>query len=98
MLARFYLRVEMVDNAIEVLERLHHDGHETDYTRVLLGTACVKRGHSEKAATLFSDALGIKNDLAPPYACSCGAELDTWRPRCRACGEWNTQKMNPPRK
>jgi tetratricopeptide (TPR) repeat protein len=98
LLARFYLRLEMVDNAIEMLERLHHDGHETDYTRVLLGTACVKRGHSEKAATLFSNALGIKNDLAPPYACSCGAVDETWRPRCRACGEWNTRRINPPRK
>ena len=99
LLARFYLKVEMVDNAIELLEGLHHDGYETDYTRILLGAACSKRGHGEKAAGLFSKALGIKDELTPPYACSeCGSVDGSWRARCRACGEWNTQRMNPPRK
>ncbi len=99
LLARFYLKVEMVDNAIELLEGLHHDGYETDYTRVLLGAACSRRGHGEKAAELFAKALGVKDELGPPYACSaCGSIDGSWSARCRACGKWNTHRMNPPRK
>jgi lipopolysaccharide biosynthesis regulator YciM len=95
LLSRLYLRLEMVDDAIEELERLQQDGEETTYPRVLLGEAYLRRKQGHKAAMLFYEALGLDRELQPPFACSgCSYNSKTWTPRCPACGEWNTFAMN----
>ncbi|MEK7773387.1 MAG: tetratricopeptide repeat protein [Deltaproteobacteria bacterium] len=95
LLSRLYLRLEMVDNAIEELERLYHEGEDGFYTQVLLGEAYLRRKQGGKAAHLFQKALDLDREFLPPFICSgCGATHKTWNPRCPSCGMWNTLSMH----
>ncbi|MFQ5441303.1 MAG: tetratricopeptide repeat protein [Thermodesulfobacteriota bacterium] len=97
LLARFYLRLEMVARAIEELEKIHHEGKESFYTSVLLGEAFFRQEQSKRAASMFKDALGLKG-VVPyvPFTCAeCGHRHKGWRARCNSCGEWNTLVMTP---
>ena len=94
LLARLYLRLEMVDNAIEELEALANEGVEGYYHHVLLGEAYLRRKQSGKAAHLFQKALGMDREFSPAFACSgCAGSSQAWAPRCPSCGEWNSLAM-----
>ncbi|MBI5344135.1 MAG: tetratricopeptide repeat protein [Deltaproteobacteria bacterium] len=94
LLARLYLRLEMVDNAIDELEGLYHEGEDTFYVQALLGEAYLRRKQTAKAAILFQKALDIDRELMPPFACrACSHKVRSWRPRCPGCGEWNSLEM-----
>lgn len=94
LLARLYLRLEMVDNAIEELEALVNEGVEGYYLHVLLGEAYLRRKQSVKAAHLFQKALGIDREFSPAFTCSaCSSSAEAWAARCPSCGEWNTLSM-----
>ncbi|MFQ5737149.1 MAG: tetratricopeptide repeat protein [Thermodesulfobacteriota bacterium] len=94
LLSRLYLRLEMIDNAIEELERLHQEGVDSFYSRILLGEAYMRRKLDGKAAELFQKALGLDREFVPPFVCShCGHNVAAWAPRCPSCGEWNTLLM-----
>lgn len=94
LLSRLYLRLEMIDDAIEELERLFAEGEDSYYPQILLGEAYLRRKQSNKAATLFHKALGLDREFLPPFLCSnCNHSAKTWAPRCPSCGEWNTLYM-----
>ncbi len=94
LLSRLYLRLEMIDNAIEELERLHLDGVDSFYSQILLGEAYLRRRQDEKAAGLFQKALGLDREFTPPFVCSaCGRNVTEWEARCPSCGEWDTILM-----
>lgn len=95
LLSRLYLRLEMVDAAIEELERLHQEGEESYYSQILLGEAYIRRKQGGKAAHLLQKAIGMDREFLPPFACSnCGTLHKTWSPRCPSCGTWNTLAMS----
>lgn len=95
LLSRLYLRLEMVDAAIEELERIHLDGEESFYPLMLLGEAYLRRKQSGKAAHLFQRVLGLDREYQPPFFCQrCGNNAKTWTPRCSSCGEWNCMQMS----
>ncbi|WKZ32151.1 MAG: tetratricopeptide repeat protein [Thermodesulfobacteriota bacterium] len=94
LLARLYLRLEMVDNAIEELERLQNEGEEGFYHSVLLGEAYLRRKQGGRAAHLFHRALGLDREYSPHFRCSgCGSDVVSWKARCTSCGEWDTLVM-----
>lgn len=94
LLARLYLRLEMVDNAIEELEAIQNEGVEGYYHHVLLGEAYLRRKQTIKAAHLFQKALGLDREFSPAFVCSgCAGHAHAWEPRCPSCGEWNTLAM-----
>jgi len=96
LLSRLYLRLEMVDNAIEELERLQTEGVDSFYSQVLLGEAYLRRKQDSRAADLFQRALGLDREFAPPFVCSgCGHNAAAWGPRCTSCKQWNTLSMAP---
>ncbi|MDP2690256.1 MAG: hypothetical protein Q8P48_09110 [Deltaproteobacteria bacterium] len=94
LLSRLYLRLEMIDNAIEELERLQIEGVDSFYPQILLGEAYLRRRQDGKAAELFQKALGLDREFVPPFVCAhCGHTVAAWSPRCPSCGEWNTLSM-----
>jgi predicted Zn-dependent protease len=98
LLARLYLRLEMVGQAVEELERLYNESGDDYYTKVLLGAAYLRNGEADRAALLFAKALMLEGDLSPIFKCSvCDAAAGQWAARCPACGEWNTLEMGGPR-
>jgi len=100
LLARFYLRVEMVEKAVYELEGLHDDGRESYYSKVLLATAYAKQGYEVRAAETFGKAIGLSaldgTKTTPSFTCShCSTTFRQWAGRCGFCAEWNTMHMNP---
>lgn len=93
LLARLYLRLEMVDNAIEELERLQNEGEDGFYHSVLLGEAYLRRKQGGRAAHLFHRALGLDREYTPHFKCPCGADTVAWSARCESCGQWDTLVM-----
>ncbi len=88
-LARLYLRLEMVDNALEELEAM--EGLDGFYTKILLAEAYLRRNQAEKAAELLLDVISLDRDLSPPFKCStCGHTSRKWLSRCPDCREWGT--------
>ncbi len=97
LLARFYLRVEMVERAVDELESVHGKGKECYYSRVLLATAYSKLGYDAKAAEMFGEAIGVKDARTnPSFTCShCSTTFRQWAGTCGFCGNWNSLHMNP---
>ncbi len=98
LLARFYLRLEMVDEAIEELQRIKNDIEDSFYLELLLGEAHLKREQGIISAKSFRDALGLDHDngmgLMPAFECaSCGRAFKGWEPRCPRCRTWASLKM-----
>ncbi len=98
LLARFYLRIEMVERAVDELEQIRVKGEETYYSKVLLAAAYKKQGYDARAAEIFGQVLGLEEgtDRRPSFTCShCSTTFSQWAGRCGFCGEWNTLEMNP---
>jgi len=90
-LGRLYYRLEMVDEAFDILSSV--DWGDMDYPAVhkLLGNIYLRRGSLGLAASEFKKALGFKKQIVVPYVCSnCEAQSADWTGRCSNCGKWNT--------
>ena len=95
LLARLYLRLEMIDEAIGELERLKSGVEASYYLEMLLGEAYMRRGMTEEAALTFHGALGLDRALPPSFVCSeCAHGEPGWRSRCPDCRQWNSLKMS----
>ncbi|VAW35758.1 hypothetical protein MNBD_DELTA02-1183 [hydrothermal vent metagenome] len=91
LMARLHLRLEMIDPAIDDLEALAMEGHESFYRRVLLSEAYQRRNQTEKARELLQSAIALDSDLTPPFTCSkCGFSRSEWFGRCPDCASWNS--------
>jgi len=100
LLARFYLRVEMVERAVDELEDLHGKAKECYFSKVLLAVAYSKLGYDARATAMFGQAVGLEGldgtKINPAFTCThCSTTFRQWAERCSLCGEWNTLRMNP---
>lgn len=83
-LGRIQFRLEMIDDALDVLTRV--DQAVTAFPEV---TALLARIHLRRGAV--GAAAAALGEGSPPvaYACTgCGAFAETWAARCAACGRW----------
>ena len=93
--ARLYLKLEMVDDAMAVLDRLSSEGEEGFYHQVLLGEAFARREDTRKVSALLKAALGLDKELTPPFQCSCcDRRLPGYAARCPSCARWSTFVMS----
>ncbi len=91
LLSRFYLRLEMVDDAISELESIETE--DTTYRDILLAEAYLRRNQPDRAITLFETIIA-GDDLIPIFICrNCGQTRRDWAPRCSACERWNTMRL-----
>jgi lipopolysaccharide biosynthesis regulator YciM len=95
-LGKLYYRLEMVDEAYDVLSTL--DGaHEqlVDYHKIM-ANLYLRKQHMDEAVGELKKALGFKKRVVVPYQCTqCHHELAEWSGRCRRCGRWNTYVALP---
>lgn len=90
-LGRLYLRLEMVDEALEHLKELASKGEESYYLHLLTGEVYRRRSHFDKAVEEFAKALGFKRKPAIPFVCTnCEKEYPEWEGVCSSCGRFNT--------
>jgi lipopolysaccharide biosynthesis regulator YciM len=95
-LGKLYYRLEMVDEAYDVLSTL--DGTQeqlVDYHKIM-ANLYLRKQHMDEAVGELKKALGFKKRVVVPYQCThCHHELAEWSGRCRRCGHWNTYVALP---
>ena len=95
-LGKLYYRLEMVDEAYDVLATL--DGTQeqlVDYHKIM-ANLYLRKQHMDEAVGELKKALGFKKRVVVPYQCTqCHHELAEWSGRCRRCGRWNTYVALP---
>jgi predicted Zn-dependent protease len=89
-LGKFYLRLEMNDEALEQLLKAEALDPERESVHVLLAEALRRRGRYESACQHYQQAFGYKRKYFIPFRCGgCGQSTIQWKARCSACGTWN---------
>jgi tetratricopeptide (TPR) repeat protein len=88
--ARLCLRLEMIDEAIDMLNMLLAEGEEFPGLHRAMAEASIHRGELEKAVEEFRKAFPMKH-VYIPFACDvCHARKEEWVDFCDACYSWNT--------
>ncbi len=94
-LGKLYYRLEMVDEAFDILSSVDWGDKEFPDVHKLLGNIYLRRGSLGLAASEFKKALGFKKQIIIPYVCSnCELRTTGWSGRCPNCGKWNTLGVN----
>ncbi len=94
-LGKLYYRLEMIDEAFDILSSVDWGDKELPDLHKLLGNIYLRRGSLGLAASEFKKALGFKKQIIIPYLCSsCDYRTTQWSGRCPNCGKWNTFGVN----
>ncbi|MBI3608751.1 MAG: tetratricopeptide repeat protein [Nitrospirae bacterium] len=95
-LGKVYYRLEMLDEAQDVLSAIDaSDEHFPDLHR-LLGNLAQRQGNDQLAIEEFKRALGLKKRVIVPYYCpACDYHSIRWSGRCPRCKAWNTFSGSP---
>jgi len=94
-LGKLYHRLEMVDEAFDILSSVDWGDKEFPDVHKLLGNIYLRRGSLGLATSEFKKALGFKKQIIIPYTCSnCDLRTTDWSGRCPNCGKWNTFGVN----
>lgn len=94
-LSKLYYRLEMVDEAFDILSSVDWGDKEIPDLHKLLGNIYLRRGSLGLAASEFKKALGFRKQIIIPYVCSnCEYRTTDWSGRCPNCGKWNTFGVN----
>jgi tetratricopeptide (TPR) repeat protein len=94
-LGKLYYRLEMVDEAFDILTTVDWGDKEFPDVHKLLGNIYLRRGSFGLAASEFKKALGFKKQIIIPYTCSnCDLRTTDWSGRCPNCSKWNTFGVN----
>jgi lipopolysaccharide biosynthesis regulator YciM len=94
-LGKLYYRLEMIDEAFDILSTVDWGDKEFRDVHKLLGNIYLRRGSLGLAASEFKKALGFKKQIIIPYVCSnCDLRTNDWSGRCPNCGRWNTFGVN----
>jgi lipopolysaccharide biosynthesis regulator YciM/uncharacterized integral membrane protein len=90
-LTRLYLRLEMLDEALEQLNHLVGTGEDSSFFHQLLGEVYRRRNLTDKAAEEFTKALKFRRRPSLPFVCqSCQGEFADWSGICPGCDEGDT--------
>ncbi len=95
-LGKLYYRLEMLDEAFDILAEL--EGTESSMPELykLLGTIYERKEELGKAVAEFKKALGLRKRVVVPYFCPlCDCHTYEWDGRCPRCGEWNSFTVSP---
>jgi len=95
-LGKLYYRLEMIDDAYNLLISIeNYDGRFPDLHK-LLGLIYTRKGFPAKAVEAFKRALQIKESIKVPYYCpQCDYHTVEWSGRCHRCGRWNSYTASP---
>jgi lipopolysaccharide biosynthesis regulator YciM len=96
LLGKLYARLEMVDDALQVLSSVDSSSLPGAELYRLRGELYLKRNQSMRALDEFRAALAAgRFETAATYCCSsCSSHRLEWAGRCPECGEWNTYTLD----
>ncbi|HUC42554.1 MAG TPA: tetratricopeptide repeat protein [Candidatus Sulfotelmatobacter sp.] len=99
-LPRFYLgklffRLEMLDDAMAVLQGLEGRASYAPTLHYLLGRIHERRRNFREAASEYRKVVKEMELVALEYRCrACRQTRADWAPRCEHCGEWNSIEVD----
>lgn len=95
LLGKLYYRLEMVDDALDILNAVDTSVFAPPELYGLRGELYLKRKHIPAAIDEFRRACGIQSVVNVPYCCAqCGFKSADWSGRCLCCNEWNTYRLD----
>jgi tetratricopeptide (TPR) repeat protein len=95
-LGKLYYRLEMVDEAFEVLSGVEPGESRMPDLHKILGNLYLRKGEQFQAVEEFKKALELKKRVLVPYYCPpCDFHTTQWSGRCPRCGKWNTFEASP---
>jgi len=90
-LGKLYYRLEMVDEAFDILSAIDSSTSQLTDLHKLLGNLYLRQGNQAKASEEFKKALAFSDQHIVPYRCgNCEHFSPEWSGRCPRCGKWNT--------
>ena len=88
--ARLCLRLEMIDEAIDMLNNLLAEGVDFKGLHRAMAEAYIHRGEMKKALNEFRRTFPIEK-VYIPFACDvCNSQKEEWDDFCSNCLSWNT--------
>lgn len=95
-LGKLYYRLEMIDEAIELLSSIDTSNTRFPDLHKVLGNLYLRRGDRLAAVEEFKRALDLKKRVLVPYYCPhCDFHTTEWVGRCPRCEQWNTFIASP---
>jgi predicted Zn-dependent protease len=88
--ARLCLRLEMIDEAIDMLNTLEAEGVDFKGLHKAMAEAYVHRGQMDKAVEEFRNAFPAEHVYIPFRCDNCRAKKVEWGDFCDNCFSWNT--------
>lgn len=93
-LGKLYYRLEMLDDAFDVLSRMDTLGDHHPHLHKVLGNIYQRRGNQQQAAEEYKKAMRWNKRLMVPYTCNvCNARSNDWSGRCGKCRNWDTYSL-----
>lgn len=94
-MGKFFLRLEMNDEAVEQLLKAESLEPERQSVQILLAEAFRRRGRYEPASQHYQRAFAYKRRYLIPFRCrKCGKATIKWSSRCGDCGAWNSYAID----
>lgn len=95
-LGKLYYRLEMIDDACDVLAGIDASDERFPDLHKLRGNLFVRKGDHLSAVEEFKKALDLKKRVVVPYYCPfCDYHTIEWSGRCPRCEKWNTYSAVP---
>ncbi|MEK6577336.1 MAG: hypothetical protein AABZ05_07025, partial [Nitrospirota bacterium] len=89
-LGRLYYRLEMIDEAFDLLLGLDTEGVRFPDLHKLLGSLYLRKDTFVSAVEEFKKALNYDKGIVARFQCaSCSLETAEWSGRCPKCGLWD---------
>lgn len=95
-LGKLYYRLEMLDNAFEMLNAIDPGEERFADLHTLLGELYLRQGDLDTAVKEFKTATDLGRPVLLPYACAvCHWKTVRWVARCQHCRQWDTLQVSP---
>lgn len=94
-LGRLYMRLEMPDDAMKVLDSIGEPMDASPTYHYLLGRLNQRLEQPSRALGSFLRAFRRLGMARTRFLChSCGRRADAWQDRCESCGVWNSVEVD----
>ena len=96
-LGKLYYRLEMIDDASDLLSTLEGIQDPTGDLQKIMASLYIRKGDTEAALMALQETLSKPRIGAALLLCAaCHYETREWSGRCPACGRWNTLALTAP--
>ena len=95
LLGRLYYRLEMIDDAIDILDSIDTAAYTNPKLYCIKGYLYLRRNQTLKALSSFKELCPENRISSINYSCKvCKSQFEEWTGRCSKCGSWNSFQVD----